>query len=227
MIIAYRRFSVVVLGILPIASAGVAGLAAVSAMFGSIHGITLGFGFTLLGVAQDYPMHLFSHQHPGKPAVATARHVWPTLATGVVSTCIAYLAFLCSGVTGLAQLACFTISGLAVAGLTTRYLLPPLMPLKPADYGRIQVAGSRVGRDHRASAPDLAGRRRGCSLRRHSRVRTHAAVAERSRLAHSGTAAAAATGRQAAPGTAVPRTFGACWLSMAPRPTKCLRASKP
>ncbi len=138
MIIAYRRFSVVVLGILPIASAGIAGLAAVSAMFGSIHGITLGFGFTLLGVAQDYPMHLFSHQRPGTPAVATARHAWPTLATGVVSTCIAYLAFLYSGVTGLAQLACFTISGLAVAGLTTRYLLPPLMPDEPADYGRIQ-----------------------------------------------------------------------------------------
>jgi predicted exporter len=138
MFIAYRRFSVVVLGILPIASAGVAGLAAVSAMFGSVHGITLGFGFTLLGVAQDYPMHLFSHQHPGKPALATARRVWPTLATGVVSTCIAYLAFLYSGVTGLAQLACFTISGLAVAGLTTRYLLPPLMPLEPNDYGRIE-----------------------------------------------------------------------------------------
>ena len=46
-----------------------------------------------------------------------ARRVWPTLATGVVSTCIAYLSFLYSGVAGLAQLACFTIAGLAVAGV--------------------------------------------------------------------------------------------------------------
>ncbi len=141
LLIAYRSVLVVFLGTLPIASAGVAGLAAVSAMFGTIHGITLAFGFTLIGVAQDYPMHLFSHQHPGKTPLQTARSVWPTLATGVVSTCIAYLSFLYSGVSGLAQLACFTIAGLAVAGLTTRYLLPPLMPLRPRDYGQIQWLG--------------------------------------------------------------------------------------
>ena len=134
--IAYRSLLTVVLGALPLASAGVAGLAAVSAVFGSVHGITLAFGFTLIGVAQDYPIHLFSHQHPGKTPLQTARSVWPTLATGVVSTCIAYLAFLRSGVTGLAQLACFTISGLAVAGLTTRYLLPRVMPEKSRDPGQ-------------------------------------------------------------------------------------------
>ena len=136
MLIAYRSISTTVLGILPIASAGVASLAAVSAIFGSIHGITLGFGATLLGVAQDYPMHLFSHRHAGKTPLDTARAVWPTLATGVVSTCIAYLAFFYSGVTGLAQLACFTIAGLAVAGVTTRYLLPRVMPQKARDYGQ-------------------------------------------------------------------------------------------
>ena len=136
MLIAYRSLSTTVLGILPIASAGVASLAAVSAIFGSIHGITLGFGATLLGVAQDYPMHLFSHRHAGKTPLDTARAVWPTLATGVVSTCIAYLAFFYSGVTGLAQLACFTIAGLAVAGITTRYLLPRVMPQKARDYGQ-------------------------------------------------------------------------------------------
>ncbi|MEJ1962996.1 MAG: MMPL family transporter [Gammaproteobacteria bacterium] len=135
MLVAYRSLPAVVLAVLPIASAGIAGLAAVSAMFGSIHGITLGFGATLLGVAQDYPMHLFSHRHAGKSPLDTARSVWPTLATGVVSTCIAYLAFFYSGVTGLAQLACFTISGLAVAGITTRYLLPRVMPFKSRDYG--------------------------------------------------------------------------------------------
>ncbi|MEP7244337.1 MAG: MMPL family transporter [Gammaproteobacteria bacterium] len=141
LLIAYRSPSYVVLGALPIASAGVVGLAAVSAMFGSIHGITLAFGFTLIGVAQDYPIHLFSHQHPGKTPLQTARSVWPTLATGVVSTCIAYLAFLRSGVVGLAQLACFTIAGLAVAGLTTRYLLPQLMPVKSRDYGESAMLG--------------------------------------------------------------------------------------
>jgi predicted exporter len=138
LLFAYRSVLVVFLGTLPIASAAVVGLAVVSAVFGTIHGITLAFGVTLIGVAQDYPLHLFSHRHPGKTPLATARSVWPTLATGVVSTCIAYLAFLYSGVTGLAQLACFTIAGLAVAGLTTRYLLPPTMPMESRDYGQSQ-----------------------------------------------------------------------------------------
>ena len=141
LLIAYRSVATVVLGALPLASAGVAGLAAVSAVFGSVHGITLAFGFTLIGVAQDYPIHLFSHQHPGKTALQTARSVWPTLATGVVSTCIAYLAFLRSGVTGLSQLACFTITGLAMAGLTTRYLLPRLVPDKTRDPGQSAMLG--------------------------------------------------------------------------------------
>jgi predicted exporter len=141
LLFAYRKPSLVVLGTLPIASAGIAGLAAVSAVFGQVHGITLAFGFTLIGVAQDYPMHLFSHQRLGKPLLATARAVWPTLATGIVSTCIAYLAFLRSGVVGLQQLACFTIVGLAAAGLTTRYLLPRLIPTGNRDYGEMAALG--------------------------------------------------------------------------------------
>ena len=125
--VAYRRARVLWLGSLPLASAGLAGLASVSYLFGEVHGITLAFGFTLIGVAQDYPMHLFSHQRRGVDPAHNARALWPTMATGVASTCIAYLAFLASGVTGLAQLAVFTISGLAVAGLTTRYIMPRII----------------------------------------------------------------------------------------------------
>ncbi len=128
LLVAYRSVPVLMLGLLPLVSAGVAGLAAVGTIFGQVHGITLAFGFTLIGVAQDYPIHLFSHQHRGLDARMSVRALWPTLATGVASTCVAYLAFLFSGVGGLAQLSVFTVTGLAVAGLTTRFLLPPLVP---------------------------------------------------------------------------------------------------
>lgn len=128
LLVAYRSVPILVLGLLPLVSAGVAGLAAVGTIFGQVHGITLAFGFTLIGVAQDYPIHLFSHQHRGLDARASVRALWPTLATGVASTCVAYLAFLFSGVGGLAQLSIFTVTGLAVAGLTTRFLLPWLVP---------------------------------------------------------------------------------------------------
>lgn len=135
LLIAYRRVGSVILSALPLASAGLAGLATVSALFGTVHGITLAFGFTLIGVAQDYPIHLLSHAHTNRTPLAAAKELWPTLATGVASTCIAYLTFLFSGVVGLAQLACFTVAGLAVAGLTTRFALPALMDPTGRDFG--------------------------------------------------------------------------------------------
>ena len=138
---AYRRIGHVLISALPLASAGVAGLLAVSVLFGEVHGITLAFGFTLIGVAQDYPMHLLSHQRPDHPPLQVVRELWPTLATGVASTCIAYATFLFSGVVGLAQLACFTVVALAVAGLTTRFLLPRVLVGTGRDCGESQFLG--------------------------------------------------------------------------------------
>ena len=135
LLVAYRGIGAIVLSSLPLASAALAGLAAVSAVFGTVHGITLAFGFTLIGVAQDYPIHLLSHRRPGVPTARIAQQLWPTLATGVASTSVAYLTFWFSGVTGLAQLACFAVVGLAVAGLTTRFLVPVLMAEGRTDFG--------------------------------------------------------------------------------------------
>jgi predicted exporter len=135
LLLAYRRFSAIVLSALPLVSAGAAGLFAVAWAFDAVHGITLAFGFTLIGVAQDYPLHLLSHRHAGCSARDTARELWPTLATGIASTCIAYLTFFFSGVNGLGQLAVFTMSGLGIAGLTTRFVMPHLLSRDSIDYG--------------------------------------------------------------------------------------------
>lgn len=157
LLIAYRRVGSVVLSALPLASAGLAGLAAVSALFGTVHGITLAFGFTLIGVAQDYPIHLLSHAHANRSPVESARELWPTLATGVASTSIAYATFLFSGVIGLAQLACFTVAGLAVAGLTTRFALPVLMATEGRDFGDSAWLGKVWQRMERLPRPRWAG----------------------------------------------------------------------
>lgn len=140
MLVAYRSVRRVVLGALPLATAGLSGLGAVAALFDGVHGITIAFGFTLTGVALDYPIYLFSNEQPGVRPLDTARTVWPTLATAVAAVCIAYLAFLVSGVLGLAQLATFNIVGLAAAGLSTRYLLPRLLPVGARDHGEGQLA---------------------------------------------------------------------------------------
>lgn len=147
LLIAYRSWKLPLLGALPLASAGLAGLGAVALLFDSVHGITVAFGFTLIGVVQDYPIHLFSHQRAGVSPWHNARAIWPTLATGVAATCIAYLTFLASGVTGLEQLAVFTIAGLATAALSTRLLLPALVdpaPRDQADSPRLAALWRRI-----------------------------------------------------------------------------------
>lgn len=153
--LAYRSWKAPLLGGLPLASGGLAGLAAVTLLFDGVHGITIAFGFTLIGVAQDYPIHLFSHQRPGLSPWANARALWPTLGTGVASTCIAYFTFLVSGVDGLEQLAVFTIAGLGVAALATRFLLPGLIdpaPRDPADSPRLARMWSQLTRWPRMNA---------------------------------------------------------------------------
>lgn len=137
LLLAYRSWRAPLLGALPLATGGVAGLAAVALAFEGVHGITVAFGFTLVGVAQDYPIHLFSHQRAGLSPWRNARALWPTLGTGVASTCIAYLTFLLSGVEGLQQLAVFTVVGLGTAALATRFALPALVDRDARDTAQV------------------------------------------------------------------------------------------
>ncbi|WP_250339067.1 MMPL family transporter [Luteibacter flocculans] len=133
MLAAYRSIGALLLGALPVATGALAGIVALSLWFPEVHGITLAFGFTLLGVAQEYPIRLLSHRRAGESALASVRGLWPLLLTAIGSACIAYLAFYASGVGGLKQLAVFTIVGLLAAGFSTRYALPYLLPEKARD----------------------------------------------------------------------------------------------
>lgn len=158
--LAYRSWKAPLLGALPLASGGIAGLAAVTLLFDGVHGITVAFGFTLIGVAQDYPIHLFSHQRAGLAPWVSVRALWPALATGVASTCIAYLTFFVSGVEGLRQLAVFTIFGLGVAALSTRFVLPALIDPAPhdlADSPRLGRLWARLERWPRLGPAAYAG----------------------------------------------------------------------
>jgi len=128
LLLAYRSAVPIVVTALPLLSGAVVGFALLAFIFGHAHGITVAFGFTLLGVAQEYPLRVFSHRRVGVPTSQSVRELWSLLATAIVSVCIAYLAFFASGVAGLQQLAVFTIGGLIAAGVCTRWLLPLIVP---------------------------------------------------------------------------------------------------
>ena len=65
LLFAYRSVRVLVLALLPVLSGVIAGIAAVSLAFGFVHGITLGFGVTLIGEAVDYAIYLLTQTAPG------------------------------------------------------------------------------------------------------------------------------------------------------------------
>ncbi|MGH8633437.1 MAG: polysaccharide deacetylase family protein, partial [Burkholderiales bacterium] len=124
----FRSPRVVGLSLLPVASGAAAGVAAVSLGFGTVHGITLGFGVTLIGEGVDYAIYLFTQSAPGVPPRNALDRIWPTLRLGVLTSVLGFSAMLFSGFTGLAQLGLFSITGLIVAVAVTRWVLPALLP---------------------------------------------------------------------------------------------------
>jgi predicted exporter len=124
----YRSPRLLGLGLLPVATGALAGIAAVSLGFGTVHGITLGFGVTLIGEGVDYAIYLFTQAAPGTAAASALDRIWPTLRLGVLTSICGFSAMLFSGFTGLAQLGLFSITGLIVAAAVTRWVVPTLMP---------------------------------------------------------------------------------------------------
>lgn len=123
----YRSPRILVLALVPVASGALAGIAAVSLGFGFVHGITLGFGVTLIGEAVDYAIYLFTQTAPGSSADTTLPRIWPMLRLGVLVSICGFGAMLFSSFTGFAQLGLFSITGLIVAVMVTRWVLPSLL----------------------------------------------------------------------------------------------------
>ena len=125
----YRSPRALVLGLLPMVTGAICGLAAVAIGFGVVHGIALGFGVTLIGEAVDYAIYLFVQGAHGTAAGgARGRGFWSTIALGVATSAIGFAALTFSGFQGLAQIGVLSIAGLVVAALVTRWVVPAWLP---------------------------------------------------------------------------------------------------
>ncbi|MDH6594499.1 putative exporter [Variovorax sp. TBS-050B] len=132
LLLAFASPRALVIAFLPVATGVVVGTAAVSLVFGSVHGMTLGFGSTLIGETVDYAIY-FLIQARGAAVAGTGwarwREVhWPTVRLGLLTSVCGFAALVFSGFPGLAQLGVFSIAGLVAAALATRYVLPMLAP---------------------------------------------------------------------------------------------------
>ncbi|MDD4880744.1 MAG: MMPL family transporter, partial [Gallionellaceae bacterium] len=133
LLLVYRSPTALLLGLLPVLSGALAGVAAVSLGFGVIHGVTLGFGTALMGEAIDYSIYLMMQSEPdqegaGEPQGHWLASFWPTIRIGVLTSVFGFASLLFSGFPGLAQLGLYAIAGVVTAALITRFVLPHLLP---------------------------------------------------------------------------------------------------
>jgi len=153
LLIVYRSFSALALGLLPVISGVLAGIAAVSLGFGAVHGITLGFGTALIGEAVDYSIYLFVQSEQNSADHQNwIKRFWPTIRLGVLTSIAGFASLLLSGFPGLAQLGLYAMAGLVAAATVTRFVLPSLLPanFRIHDVSGIGLTLSRVV--HRAAA---------------------------------------------------------------------------
>ncbi len=121
----YRSFKLLTLGLLPVLSGALAGVVAVSLAYGTVFGITVGFGSALIGEAVDYSIYYFVQSGRGGVEVWRQRF-WPTIRLGVLTSIFGFGALLFSGFPGLSQLGLYALSGVLTAALVTRFVLPQL-----------------------------------------------------------------------------------------------------
>ncbi|MDB6060303.1 MAG: hypothetical protein JWM78_406 [Verrucomicrobiaceae bacterium] len=127
LLVVYRSLRLLLLGLLPVAAGIAVSIAAVSLRFGSVHGLTLAFGTTLIGEAVDYAIYFFV-QAQGATRANWRSEFWPTIRLGVIISVCGFATLMFSGFPGLAQLGLYSMAGLITAALTARYVLPLVTP---------------------------------------------------------------------------------------------------
>jgi len=174
LLVAFGSLRSLAIAVLPVATGVLAGIAAVSLGFGQVHGITLGFGTTLIGEAVDYAIYYLiqaragrgrdaastgpSAAHDGRDAGAVSEATapgsgarrwlatsWPTVRLGLLTSLCGFAALVFSGFPGLAQLGVFSIAGLVAAAFGTRYVFPILAPDGAPGVGLRHQLGRAAG----------------------------------------------------------------------------------
>lgn len=133
LLVLFRSLRLLGLASIPLGAGVLAGCAAVLLVFGRIHGVTLAFGASLLGVSFDYVVHLYCHhaivslpaQRSGRDSM---RAIGRPVALGAATTMLGFIALGASGFGGLREVALFASAGIAATVGASRFILPAILP---------------------------------------------------------------------------------------------------
>lgn len=156
MFLAFRSPRPLLLVVLSVGTGVACGLSLTALVFGKVHLMTLVFGASLVGVAEDYGIHYFASRQ-ARPDVE--RHLLleelkPGLFLALITSVAGYVMLFITPMPGLRQVALFSAAGLTGAYLTVIAFFPFL------DAGKVKPTRfSRVWAGTRAKWPHLSGAR--------------------------------------------------------------------
>lgn len=129
MLLTFRSPRPLLLSFLAIGSGLCAALVVSVLVFGKIHIITLVFGASLIGVADDYALHFVCDSFGAKNWQPRngLRYIFPGLVIGLLTNLLSYAGLVFSPFPGLQEVALFSAVGLLVAWLTVVLLFPVLL----------------------------------------------------------------------------------------------------
>jgi predicted exporter len=107
-------------------------------LFGRIHLLTLVFGASLIGVAQDYGIYFLCHRLRADPALDSPRllrRLLPGLGLTLLAAVIGYLGLALTPFPGLRHMAVFSALGLVFAWLTVACWFPALVKARSLEAG--------------------------------------------------------------------------------------------
>jgi len=137
-LLALRSFRALVLVTIPTVFGAVFACAATLILFGRVHGMTLAFGTTLLGVCSDYPVHLIGHHllaPKGQHGSVTARAIWPAIRLGGLTTIAGLAGLGIAGFPGIRELAVFSAVGVLASLVATHRIVPVALGVGGAAAG--------------------------------------------------------------------------------------------
>ncbi len=122
-VILVRSAGAVWLLLLPCFAATVA-LATMSLAYPVLSGLALGFGASVLGVAEDYAVHMHFALRCGRPAEQVLPIVSPPLLQSFLLNASGFVVLMFSGIPAVRQLACFALLTLGIGFVLAVTLLP-------------------------------------------------------------------------------------------------------
>lgn len=136
----FRSLQPIALVALSLVIGTAAAISVTGMLFGQVHLLTLIFGASLVGVAEDYGFHYFAARQ-GQPVTDrhhVLRRLLPGLTLALLTSALAYLALGLAPFPGLRQIAVFSVIGLTAAFLTVVCWFPWLdrSPLPDTRFAR-------------------------------------------------------------------------------------------